>query len=542
MGASTSTDHNGSNEQREAESTAASSGALPALHNAFSTLADPNSVAIPLESLEKCFSLTYKNPIWEAPSSKPDAFLGLLDSFGSAMVNLFFVPGKGGVSWVEFVKGYNKCSGRMSSSMSLNALLRVFCAAVRKAGLSLSLEFESDDADCKISGFLLPTDVLLFLWFCWTMLWDSHNSKISKMRVKLCLPDVNHVVISAITSSAEVNSSLNVWNCDISGLEVQLPIGKFRTWVLQTLPSLPDCFVQFVHARIQSCVTQEQQEDSESSNSSAGDISSTNVYGSYLLSCGIAWAISLTMRSTISQELSRACFFSNTDRTDENLLYRSSLHGRGLNRFWSNVEGYQGPLLMLISARLDGAPEGSTTETKWTMGALTQQGLENRDTFYGSSGNLYAIHPVFHSYSSTGKEKNFVYSHLHPTGRVYEPHPKPVGIGFGGTAGNERVFIDEDFARITVRHHAVDKTYQPGYLFPDQGFLPVQALILEVEVWGLGGRRAKEVQDKLKKREELFTEQRRKVDLKNFSNWEDSPEKMMMDMMTDPNAARREER
>ncbi|PON93859.1 TLDc domain containing protein [Trema orientale] len=542
MGASTSTDHKGSKEQREAESIAASSGALPALHNAFSTLADPNSDAIPLESLEKCFSLTYKNPICEAPSSKPDALLGLLDSFGSAMVNLFFVPGKGGVRWVEFVKGYNECSGRMSSSMSLNTLLRVFCAAVRKAGLSLSLEFESDDADCKISGFLLPNDVLLFLWFCSTMLWDSHNSKISKKRVKLCLPDVNHMVMSAITSSAEVNSSLNVWNCDISGLEVHLPIGKFLTWVLQTLPSLPDCFAQFVHARIQSCVTQEQQEDSESSNSSAGDISSTNVYGSYLLSRGIAWAISLTMRSTISEELSRACFFSNTDRTDENLLYRSSLHGRGLNRFWSNVEGYQGPLLMLISARLDGAPEGSITERKWTIGALTQQGFENRDTFYGSSGNLYAIHPVFHSYSSTGKEKNFVYSHLHPTGRVYEPHPKPVGIGFGGTAGNERVFIDEDFARITVRHHAVDKTYQPGYLFPDQGFLPVQALILEVEVWGLGGRRAKEVQDKLKKREELFTEQRRKVDLKNFSNWEDSPEKMMMDMMTDPNAVRREDR
>lgn len=84
------------------------------------------------------------------------------------------------------------------------------------------------------------------------------------------------------------------------------------------------------------------------------------------------------------------------------LLCRSSLHGRGLNRFCSNVEGYQGPLLMLISAHLEGAPEGSTTERKWIIGALTHQGFENRDTFYGSSGNLYAIHPVFHAYSSTG--------------------------------------------------------------------------------------------------------------------------------------------
>ena len=187
----------------------------------------------------------------------PDAFLGLLDHFGSSIVDLFFVPGKGGVSWVEFVQGYNKCSGRMSSSMSLNTLLRVFSVTVTKAGLSLNLEFESDDADCKISGFLLPIDVLLFLWLCWTMSCDCQNLKSSKTKANLCLPDVNHLVLSALTSSAEVGSSLNVWNYDISALEVQLPVGKFLTWVLHTLPSLPDCFAQFVHARIQSCVTQE---------------------------------------------------------------------------------------------------------------------------------------------------------------------------------------------------------------------------------------------------------------------------------------------
>lgn len=61
-----------------------------------------------------------------------------------------------------------------------------------------------------------------------------------------------------------------------------------------------------------------------------------------------------------------------------------------------------------------------------------------------------------------------MYSHLHPSGRVYEPRPKPVGIAFGGTIGNERIFVDEDFARVIIRHHAVDKTYRPGPLFPNQ--------------------------------------------------------------------------
>lgn len=32
------------------------------------------------------------------------------------------------------------------------------------------------------------------------------------------------------------------------------------------------------------------------------------------------------------------------------------------------------------------------------------------------------------------------------------------------------------------------------------------------------------------------------IDLKTFTNWEDSPEKMMMDMMGNPNAPRKEER
>jgi hypothetical protein len=67
-----------------------------------------------------------------------------------------------------------------------------------------------------------------------------------------------------------------------------------------------------------------------------------------------------------------------------------------------------------------------------------------------------------------GKEKNFVYSHLHPQIRVYEANPKPVGLAFGGTVGNERIFLDEDFSKVVVRHHAVDKTYQHGSLIPSQ--------------------------------------------------------------------------
>lgn len=205
---------------------------------------------------QRCLSITYENPSCEAPALS-DSLTGLLDHLGPSVVDLYFVPEKGGVGWVEFVRGYNKCCGRMSSSLLLTVLLRLFATATNKASSPVNLEFESDDADCKINGYLLPKDVLMLLWMCWTLLWDSKVSRSPGRNASPCLPDVNHMVLSAVTSCAEVGSSLDVWNCDISALQVQLPVGKFLTWALKTLPSHPDCFVQFVHARFRSSVAEE---------------------------------------------------------------------------------------------------------------------------------------------------------------------------------------------------------------------------------------------------------------------------------------------
>jgi len=118
----------------------------------------------------------------------------------------------------------------------------------------------------------------------------------------------------------------------------------------------------------------------------------------------------------------------------------------------------------------------------------------------------------------------------------------------------------------------VDCDFYSLFFWVMQGYLPVEASVLDVEVWGLGGEATKRQQNVYKKREDIFSEQRRKVllranlnhslctsllkcasmltifhflfqvDLKTFASWEDSPEKMMMDMMSDPNTVRREDR
>lgn len=539
MGASTSTEKWVPDDQKEAEALAASTGALPQLQSAFSKLADPQTSAIPFESLQKCFFLGYKNRTQET-SVVPESFPAILDCIGSTIAELLFIPEEGGVTWVEFLKGYNKCCGNISASVLLNTLIRVFDATMVKAGLPSKLEVTSLEDEFKISGFLLSSDILMLLWLCWTMSWDSSTFKVFGSNSNLFLPDINNLVLSSVSSCAEAGNTVSIWDCDILGLAVEVPVGKFLPWAVKTVPSLPDGFSHFVHARILQAPTQEV--GVESSSSLAADIASPETSSSYVLTRGTAWAVSLSQRGCIREEISKICFVTSGDGNYEHLLYRSSLHGRGLNRFWSNIEGYHGPLFVVVHAESVDTRDDSTNELKWTVGVLTFQGFENKDQFYGGGGNIYALSPVFHVYSPTGKEKNFVYSHLHPSAKVYEPHPKPVGIAFGGTTGNERIFIDEDFARVTVRHHVVDKTYQPGPLFPDQGFLPVEASILEVEAWGFGGSAAKEIQNSYKRREELFTEQRRRVDLKTFASWEDSPEKMMLDMMSDPNAVRREDR
>jgi len=182
----------------------------------------------------------------------PDSLTVMLDHLGSILVDQFFVPDKGGINWVEFVKSYNKCCARMSSSVSLNMLLRVFVAVSESANVPIHLEFESGDTDCKINGHLLPSDVFLLLALCWVMSWGSRNLK---GEGNLSLPDLNHLVLSVITSCGQVEGGLDVWDRDISSLEAQLPAGKFVTWVMNTVPCLPDCLRLYFNARLQIAAT-----------------------------------------------------------------------------------------------------------------------------------------------------------------------------------------------------------------------------------------------------------------------------------------------
>ncbi|CAD5191240.1 unnamed protein product [Musa acuminata subsp. malaccensis] len=548
MGASSSADHGGISEQQqrqeEEENLAAATGFLPSLRNAFSSLSPPSSSSVPLASLQEALSLNVQVVASES-TPVPEHFPALSNNLGATLVSLFFPVADdradGRIDWIGFLSGYNRCCGRMPVSRSINVLYRLYAALSREAGAPCGLEFDPDAGDDdKVGGSLLPGEVLMLFWISWVM---GHSSRIAKMsrnaKDPLVLPDMSHLLVSALVSCGVIaEEDEHIWRSDVLAVDKGVSAQKFQTWVLTTAPGLANCLPKYVQERIQACSSSK---ESEGSSISASDNNSTgNVRDVCLLTRGRAWAVSLALRDRLSEEF-LAASFQGINSGD--FLYRSSIHGKGLSRFWSNVEGYNGPLIVLVSASSAESSEVDRSSRGWVIGVLITQGFENRETFFGSSGYLFAISPIFHVFPpSAGKEKNFIYCHLHPAIRVYEANPKPVGLAFGGSTGNERIFLDEDFAQVTVRHHAFDKTYQHGPLTPNQGFLPVEAPVVEVEVWGFGGKTAKEQQDFYKKREMLFSEQRRKVDLKTFASWEDSPEKMMMDMVSDPNKVRREDR
>uniref|UniRef100_A0A0E0KWD5 TLDc domain-containing protein n=1 Tax=Oryza punctata TaxID=4537 RepID=A0A0E0KWD5_ORYPU len=539
MGASSSTGHPSPEmqEQREQETLASASLALPLLRAAFS-----RSSASLVEALSPP-PAAFRS----ASPPVPPHFHDLVARIGPAIASLFFsdVGPAGDAGWLRFLRGFNRCCARVSASQSLALLLRVYAAACADAGAPCGLQFhpEEDGAggEGKVVGELAPGEIAVLLWMCWVMAWSGSAPRVSGGQEEeggkgepVLLPDVTHLVLSALVSAGAVADDAGVWGWQVSGGGKGVKVQEFTSWVLSTAAGLGNCLPRYVQERFRSCAVDPVEERSVST----GNMSSCtpNVY---LLTRGRAWAISLSLRNKLSEKFLSA---SVIGMDAEDLLYRSSVHGKGLSRFWSCVEGYKGPVLILLSAFSRSGGENIDADRRWGIGILTEEGLENKDNFYGSSGSLCSTYPIFRMLPPSGKEKNFIYCHLHPQIRVYEAKPKPVGLGFGGTIGNERIFLDEDFSKLTVRHHAVDKTYQNGSLIPNQGYLPVEASVLDVEVWGLGGEATRWQQDVYKKREDIFSEQRRKVDLKTFGNWEDSPEKMMMDMISDPNAVRREDR
>lgn len=200
---------------------------------------------------QKCFDLTFESFVSDQHVVYKESSL-FFTHLGSTIIDLFFVADKDGVNWLEFLRGYTKCCGRMVASTLFNNLFRVFSMTCSKAGLPVDLQFELYDDDCKISGLLSPHDILILLSICWIFSWDSRTLKLNSAnsKGKCSLPDISHLVLSAVESCTEDGLELDFWDSIVSELDIRFPAAKVHLWALKSIPNLADCFVQFVHARL----------------------------------------------------------------------------------------------------------------------------------------------------------------------------------------------------------------------------------------------------------------------------------------------------
>lgn len=187
-------------------------------------------------------------------SPVPEHFTEMLVNLGPSIVDLFFNTGKEDVDWVAFLKGYNRCCGRMPLSASIYNLYKLYTALGREVGIGSGIVFDHDTDAGKIIGNVKLSDVLMLLWLCWTMAQSTKISKYCKQPTYV-LPDVYHLITSAYICSHEIDGLSNAGHGQTLELEKEISLQKLHMWILATIPGLSHCFTQYIQGRFHACIT-----------------------------------------------------------------------------------------------------------------------------------------------------------------------------------------------------------------------------------------------------------------------------------------------
>lgn len=264
----------------------------------------------------------------------------------------------------------------------------------------------------------------------------------------------------------------------------------FLDWVMENTPSLTKAVENFVQLKFLREVT-------KSNQTTSWIPMMLNMDKSKIYDHSLLWALTSAL---------------DGKKSSWKLLYSTTQHGQSLNRLAHHVSSYNGPSLILIR-----------NTKREVFGAYVTHVWRTTSSFQGDAECfLFSFTPNFNVYRSTGVEKNYAY--LFTTKNTFSNFP--VGLGFGGTTKQFRLYVDDDLLKGESR--ASCTTYRPGTLSSDVLFE-----VLQIEVWGCGGNAADEAQATARKRNEKHLEKRRKVNRKMMADggWENSADKFLMDLV-----------
>jgi hypothetical protein len=147
-------------------------------------------------------------------------------------------------------------------------------------------------------------------------------------------------------------------------------------------------------------------------------------------------------------------------------IYAGETDGWTFQALENSILGYEGPTILVIQAQSD--QERNATVT---FGAYTASKWEkNKRDFFGTADCfLFQLQPtmrVLKSLPKTGtRGGNYMYFHSNTNVQTTNPSRKDdlkVGLGFGGTVRNPRLFIDSNLEFCSVSHQ--DTSFEEGHL------------------------------------------------------------------------------
>ena len=163
-------------------------------------------------------------------------------------------------------------------------------------------------------------------------------------------------------------------------------------------------------------------------------------------------------------------------------IYAGDTDGWTFQSLENSILVYEGPTLLVIQGTYDDnssyrdcssskKKKKNTQSTTVTLGAYTSSKWEKnkRDFFGGPDCFLFQLHPmirILHSLPKLGT-RGGKYMYFHTTAHVQTSNPTrtddlAVGLGFGGTVRQPRLFVDSHLEYCTVSHQ--DTSFEMGYL------------------------------------------------------------------------------
>ncbi|OAD60072.1 hypothetical protein WN48_06656 [Eufriesea mexicana] len=177
------------------------------------------------------------------------------------------------------------------------------------------------------------------------------------------------------------------------------------------------------------------------------------------------------------------------------LLYNSSEHGTGANRFLHHVLGYRGPTLLFIRAV---SPDVDTVCPTYCICSAVE--WRESHLYWGDEDSMGI--ELFPSYRVIERGAKVLY--LNTNIRGY-PH----GLRFGSNPRSPYISIDESFHSVSIA----------GAPYP----------IASLEVWGCGDTKLRERQLEIKKWQVKEAEKQRIVKL-SASDWIDHPDRYLLEL------------